>query len=502
MTTDKTLLKMVGVSKTFPGVRALDGVHLDVEEGEVHALLGENGAGKSTLIKVLGGIHRCDEGEIYIEGKLADIHDVNSSESYGISVIHQELCLSTNMTVAENIMLGKEVTKGPFAVVNKRETEEFVQKIIDKYELELDASDRVEKLTIAQRQMVEIAKALSKDSRIIVMDEPTSSLSNEGSKKLFKAIEGLRKKGVSIIYISHRMEELFAIADKVTVLRDGVYIGTKEISETSQQELVKMMVGKELDEMFLKPDVTPGEVLLEVDGLCSGKKVRNVSFQLRKGEILGFYGLVGSGRSETIRALMGIDGSDSGKIRFKGEEVKIKGPRHAMDLGLVLVPEDRKLEGAILGKSIRYNVGLCILKHFLSVFRYNRKAEREIVENYVERLNVKASSVDQKVVNLSGGNQQKVIIAKWLATRPDILILDEPTRGIDVSAKQEIYTLMKQLVNDGMTIVMISSDLQEVMNMSTRILTMYNGEVNAELVGQEINQENIITNVTGGLVNG
>ncbi len=498
MEENKVLLQMKNVSKTFPGVKALNGVHIEVEKGEVHALLGENGAGKSTLIKVLGGIYICDEGEIFIDEKIANIHDVSSSESYGISIIHQELCLAPNMTVAENILLGRELVKGPFSVVDHDESEKYVASILDKYGMDIDAGAQIKELSIAQQQMVEIAKALSKNSRIIVMDEPTSSLSDKGTKKLFKAIESLKKEGVSIIYISHRMEELFAIADKVTVLRDSEYIGTKLIKETTQAELIKMMVGRELKEMFSKPEGEVRDAILEVKNLNQGNKVRDISFALREGEILGLYGLVGSGRTETMRAILGIDRLESGKIFYRGKEVNIKNPKQAMDLGIVLVPEDRKLQGAVLGQSIRYNITLCILERFMKWFSTDSEFEKNTVQNYFNRLRIKAYSEEQKVVNLSGGNQQKVIIAKWLATNPKILILDEPTRGIDVGAKKEIYTLMNELVKSGLTIIMISSELAEVINMSTRVLTMYNGQLNGELIGDEISQENILTNVTGG----
>lgn len=500
MENNTPLLQMEQISKSFPGVKALDRVRLEVQAGEVHALLGENGAGKSTLIKILGGVLLPDEGEIYFEGKKVEIKDVSFSESIGISVIHQELCLVPNMTVAENIVLGREPSKGPLQLVNIKEIIQYGQQILDQFELDIDAGEYVSHLTVAQQQMVEIAKALSKDNRIIVMDEPTSSLTEREVVKLLDTIRALRQKGVSVIYISHRMEELFAIADRVTVIRDGTYVGTKNMKETSYKELVHMMVGRELTEIYTKPTVVPGEKILEVRNLCNGKKVQNVSFSLYKGEILGFYGLVGSGRTELMRTIFGIDQSESGEIYLNQKKIRIRNPKDAIQCGIGFVPENRKEQGAILIQSVSFNISLGVLDTMVKRLQVDRRQEEALVDKYIERLSIRTPSPEQQLMNLSGGNQQKVIIAKWLAMKPAILILDEPTRGIDVGAKKEIYAFMSVLAQSGVSIIMVSSELPEIINMSTRVITMYQGEISGELTEEdEITQENILTYATGGL---
>ncbi|UKS24514.1 sugar ABC transporter ATP-binding protein [Paenibacillus sp. HWE-109] len=502
MENNMPLLQMKHISKSFPGVKALDRVNLEVHGGEVHALLGENGAGKSTLIKILGGILVPDEGEIIFDGNKVEIKDVSFSESIGISVIHQELCLAPNMTVAENIVLGREPSKGPLQLVNRKEIMRYGQKILDQFELDIDADEYVSHLTVAQQQMVEIAKALSKDNRIIVMDEPTSSLTEKEVVKLLDTIRGLRRKGVSVIYISHRMEELFAIADKVTVLRDGTYVATREMKDTSYQDLVHLMVGRELSEIYAKPVIQAGEKILEVRNLSSGTRVKNVSFSLYKGEILGFYGLVGSGRTELMRTIFGIDKSSSGKIYLNQKKIRIKNPKDAIQSGIGFVPEDRKEQGAILIQSISYNISLSVLDSMVKFFQVDKRKEETLVDKYIERLSIRTPSPEQQLMNLSGGNQQKVIIAKWLAMKPDILILDEPTRGIDVGAKKEIYSFMSILAQSGVSIIMVSSELPEIINMSTRVMTMYQGEISGELTMEsEITQENILIHATGGVRN-
>lgn len=502
MENNMPLLQMKHISKSFPGVKALDRVNLEVHVGEVHALLGENGAGKSTLIKILGGILVPDEGEIIFDGSKVEIKDVSFSESIGISVIHQELCLAPNMTVAENIVLGREPSKGPLQLVNRKEIIRYGQKILDQFELDIDAGEYVSHLTVAQQQMVEIAKALSKDNRIIVMDEPTSSLTEKEVVKLLDTIRGLRQKGVSVIYISHRMEELFAIADKVTVLRDGTYVATRGMKDTSYKDLVHLMVGRELSEIYAKPIMQPGEKIFEVRNLSSGTRVKNVSFSLYKGEILGFYGLVGSGRTELMRTIFGIDKSISGDIYLNQKKIRIRNPKDAIQSGIGFVPEDRKEQGAILIQSISYNISLSVLDSMVKFFQVDRRKEETLVDKYIERLSIRTPSPEQQLMNLSGGNQQKVIIAKWLAMKPDILILDEPTRGIDVGAKKEIYSFMSILAQSGVSIIMVSSELPEIINMSTRVITMYQGEISGELTMEsDITQENILIHATGGVKN-
>jgi ribose transport system ATP-binding protein/inositol transport system ATP-binding protein len=492
------LLEMRHVNKLFPGVRALDDVHLEVNSGEVHFLLGENGAGKSTLIKILGGIYQADSGEIYIEGVQQDISDVNIAHKIGISVLHQELALAPDMTVAENIFMGQEPTSGLLGFVDYNLMNRKAQEILDRYKLPLQAEQVVANLTLAQQQLVEIARALSKESRIIVMDEPTATLTDYEVQLLFAAIRELKRRGVGIIYISHRMDELFEIADRVTVLRDGQYIGTRNISETSRNELIKMMVGRELADMFAKPEPKRGEVLLEVKNVTRGKKVRNCSFALKRGEILGFFGLVGSGRTELMRLIFGVDKPEAGQILYQGKTLKANYPGDVIAHKIAMVPEDRKGQGAILTQDITFNITISSLKQIITGIRVRYDQEKKMVGELIEKLNIKTPSEDQFVKNLSGGNQQKVVFAKWLTTKPEMLILDEPTRGIDVGAKKEIYEIMKQLVDEGVSIIMVSSELPEIINMSNRVITMFEGAITGVLVGEEITKENILIHATKG----
>jgi ribose transport system ATP-binding protein/inositol transport system ATP-binding protein len=490
------LLEMKHVSKAFPGVKALDDVHIEVKAGEVHALLGENGAGKSTLIKILGGIHQPDSGEIYIDGVRQDISDVNIAHTMGIGVIHQELALAPDMTVAENIFMGEEPTAGWLRLVNTRLMNRRAQEILDRYQLPLDAEAVVADLTVAQQQLVEIARALSKESRIIVMDEPTATLSDHEVHLLFAAIRELQSLGVGIIYISHRMEELFEIGDRVTVLRDGKYVGTRNLRETNRHELIKMMVGRDMTEMFARPEQSGGETLLEVRHVTRGRRVKNCSFSLKRGEILGFFGLVGAGRTELMRIVFGVDKADSGEVLYRGQPIRVRYPGDAIARGIAMVPVDRKGQGAILMQDISFNITITNLKQIIQGIRVHRRAERQLVNGMIERLSIRTPSADQTVKNLSGGNQQKVVFAKWLATAPDVLILDEPTRGIDVGAKKEIYEIMKQLVDEGVSIIMVSSEMPELINMSNRVITMYEGAITGVLEGEEIAKENILFHAT------
>jgi len=492
------LLEMRHVSKSFPGVKALDDVHLEVSAGQVHALLGENGAGKSTLIKILAGIHRADAGEIYIDGAAQAIADVNIAHKAGISVIHQELALAPNMTVAENIFMGEEPTSGPLGFVDYKLMNRRAQEILDRHGLALRAEDVVADLTVAQQQMVEIARALAEQPRLIVMDEPTASLSDHEVNLLFAAIRELKSKGVGIIYISHRMDELFEIADMVTVLRDGQYVGTRALTATTRGELIRMMVGREITEMFARPAQKAGAPLLEVRDVSRGKQVRHCSFVLQEGEILGFFGLIGSGRTELMRILFGVDRPDAGEILYRGRPLKVRDPSDVIANRIAMVPEDRKEQGAILMQDVSFNITIANLGQIIRGIRVNRKRERELVGAMIDRLRIRTPSAAQTVNNLSGGNQQKVVVGKWLATGPDILILDEPTRGIDVGAKKEIYEIMKQLVDDGVSIIMVSSELPEIINMANRVVTMFEGEITAVLAGEDITKEKILTYATKG----
>lgn len=484
------LLEMRNVHKTFPSVYALNGVNFQLKAGEVHAIIGENGAGKSTLIKVLGGIYTADQGEIFIDGKKVEIRDVKSAQENGISIIHQELVLVPHMTVAENIFLGREPGKGKF--VDRSKMVADAQELLDAYDMKIDANTLVRKLTIAQQQMVEIVKAISYRSKILVMDEPTSSISDKEVRFLFEMMRTLTAKGVGIIYISHKMSELEQICDRVTVMRDGLYIGTKVVKETTKDELISMMVGRELKNYYTRTFQETGEVLLECKNISDGKLVKGASFELRKGEILGFSGLVGAGRSELMKCIFGLTKGFTGEIYLDGKQVSIQSPSDAIKHGIALVPEDRKAEGLYLVQSVRFNSTIEVLKKFIRGIWVNKQKEEEITQTYIDLMSTKTPSQEQPIGKLSGGNQQKVMIGRWLATDPRILILDEPTRGVDVGAKSEIYAIMNRLVASGMSIIMISSEMPEIINMSDRIYVMCDGIITGCLDHEEATQEGIM----------
>lgn len=487
---EQYLLEMRGISKSFPGVKALQDVGLQLKAGEVHALLGENGAGKSTLIKVLGGIYHAEEGEIYIEGQKVKIDGVVAAREAGISIVHQELVLVPYMTVAENIFLGRE--PGSSLNINRRKMSADAQELLDAYEMHIDADTLVEHLTIAQQQMVEIVKAISFNSRILVMDEPTSSISDKEVGFLFETMRTLTKKGVGIIYISHKMSELEEICDRVTVMRDGQTVGTKVVKETTKDDLIAMMVGRELTNYYTRDYLEPGEVVLKCEHISDGKMAKDASFELRKGEIIGFAGLVGAGRSETMKAVFGLAPHMTGDVYVEGQKVQIKSPVDALKYGIALVPESRKEEGLYKVQSVRFNSTIEVLSRFIKSLRVDLKKEEEITQKYIDMMATKTPSQEQVIGNLSGGNQQKVMIGRWLATDPKILILDEPTRGVDVGAKAEIYTIMNDLVKQGMSIIMISSELPEIINMSDRVYVMNEGRVTGCLDHESVTQEAIM----------
>lgn len=487
---EQYLLEMKGISKSFPGVKALDNVNLQLRAGEVHALLGENGAGKSTLIKVLGGIYSADEGEIYIDGQKVNIDGVVSARGAGVSIVHQELVLVPYMTVAENIFLGREM--GGRMNINRRKMSEEAQKLLDAYEMNIDADILVERLTIAQQQMVEIVKAISFNSKILVMDEPTSSISDKEVGFLFETMRTLTKKGVGIIYISHKMSELEEICDRVTVMRDGQSVGTRVVKETKKDDLIALMVGRELTNYYTRDFQKPGEVLLKCEHISDGKMVKDASFELHKGEIIGFAGLVGAGRSETMKAVFGLTPSMKGEVYVEGTQVHIKSPVEALKYGIALVPESRKEEGLYLVQDVQFNSTIEVLGQFIRHFSVDAKKEEEITQKYIDMMATKTPSQQQIIGNLSGGNQQKVMIGRWLATDPKILILDEPTRGVDVGAKAEIYAIMNELVKQGMSIIMISSELPEIINMSDRVYVMNDGHVTGCLDHEDVTQEKIM----------
>ena len=486
---------MKNICKSFPGVKALQNVDFQLKSGEIHALLGENGAGKSTLIKVLGGIYIPEEGQIFIDGKETAITGVNAARDNGISIIHQELVLVSRMTVAENIFLGRE-PKGKFGVDFGKMTRD-AQQMLDQFDLGIRADSEIAELSIAQQQMVEIVKAISFNCRILVMDEPTSSISDREVAALFEIMRNLTKQGVGIIYISHKMSELDEVCDRVSVLRDGTYVGTREVATTPKDDLIAMMVGRELDQYYTRDHVKSDEVALKCvnidDGKSSHKRVNNVNFEVRKGEIVGFAGLVGAGRSETMQCIFGLTSGSTGEIYIDGQKVNIRNAVDAMKNGIAMVPENRKVEGLYHQQSVRFNSTIEVLDQFIKNLMVNSKKEDAITQEFIDKMRTKTPSQDQAVTNLSGGNQQKVMIGRWLATNPKILILDEPTRGVDVGAKAEIYEIMNELTKHGVSIIMISSELPEIINMSDRVYVMYEGQVTGCISYDEgLTQESIM----------
>ena len=492
---ESIILEMNHIRKEFPGVVALKDVSFQLRAGEVHALLGENGAGKSTLIKVLAGIYNADGGEIRINGTRVIIGSVLDAYKNGISVIHQELVLVPHMTVAENIYLGREPSSSG-GLVDYKKMNRDAKAILDSFELDIAPEDKIARLSIAQQQMVEIIKSLSFNARILVMDEPTSSLSEKDVVFLFETIKKLRKSGVGIIYISHRMSELKQITDRITVLRDGEYIGTRDTAAASNDELIAMMVGRQLTNYYTRTFGEPQEPVLEVKNLSDGKLLRNVSFALRRGEILGFAGLVGAGRSEVMKCVFGIEPFSSGEILVDGKPVRINNPDEAMNLGIALVPESRKLEALFPAQSVTFNITIKVLGEFIRGIFVDKTRELDITRKYVDGMTIKTPTYAQLLGNLSGGNQQKVVIGRWLATNPKILILDEPTKGVDVGAKAEIYAIMNNLVREGVSIIMISSELPEVINMSDRVVVMNDGRVAECLPREGLTQEKIMQYAT------
>ena len=488
---EQELLRMKDINKTFPGVHALKDVSLSLRHGEVHGLIGENGAGKSTLMKVLSGVYQADSGQIFWEGKEVHIGSTAEATDLGISIIYQELNLMPNMSVRENIFMGRERKKAGFCVDFKA-TSEQARHYTEMVGLDVDVNALVGDLPLAQRQMVEVAKALSTNAKLIVMDEPTSSLTDRETKILMDVIRRLRDSGVTVVFISHRMSELFEISERITVLRDGECVGTVDTKDCTEDRLIGMMVGRSVSDIYPKNDAEPGDVVLEARHLKAGKMVQDVSFQLRRGEILGFAGLVGAGRSEVMRAIFGVDRLESGEVIVDGAPLKEHTPTAAIHAGIGLLPEDRKLQGLVLEMTVRENTTLPCLKDEMRHGILNRKKEREITQRYIDQLAIKTPGQEQRVENLSGGNQQKVVFGKWLATHPKVLILDEPTRGIDVGAKKEIHELMVRLAKSGVGIIMISSEMPEVLGMSNRIIVMHGGQICGELTAQEATQERIM----------
>ena len=485
------MLEMQHIRKTFPGVVALDDVNLTLRKGEVHILLGENGAGKSTLVKILSGAYQKTEGKIILNGQEVEIRGPRHAQELGIGIIYQEFNLVFQLSAAENIFLGRERTN-KLGLIDRKQIFESSQKILDNLGVKIDAFSLVKDLGVAQQQMVEVAKALSLDAKLLIMDEPTSALTDLEIKELFATIRRLKKRGVTIIYISHRLEELFEIGDRVSVLRDGKQVGTYPIADMTQTDLIRLMVDRDLKTQFPKQYAKRGEELLRVEGLSRKGVLDNINLQLHRGEVLGIAGLLGSGRTELARALFGVDKIDAGKIFIRGKRQKITSPRDAIMLGLGFLTEDRKSQGLIMTLSVKENVCLPSVDRFSRWGVMDLKAEDQAAHQSVQELRIKTPGLTQKVVYLSGGNQQKVVMSKWLCRQADILIFDEPTRGIDVGAKVEIYKLMNRLTAEGTGIIMISSELPEILGMSDRIAVMHQGQLTAEFPAQGATQEKIM----------
>jgi len=492
------LLEMVGISKSFPGVKALQNVNFSLRAGEVHALLGENGAGKSTLIRVLGGIYAADSGEIRIKGQRVSISSVTDAHKNAIRIIHQEIMLVPYRTVAENIFLGQEL-RDQFGFLDKKAMLRETWRILKEFGVDLKPQQMVAELSIGMQQLVEIMKAVFFDAQIIVMDEPTSSLSEKETKILFSTIRLLQQKGVGIIYISHKLSELFTIAHRVTILRDGAYIDTLNIDKVSNENLIEKMVGRELTKYYIKTDHSIGNESLRVEGLSKNGMFSNISFRARYGEIVGFSGLVGAGRTEVMKSLFGVYPPDNGKIFLEGRQIRIHSPRGAIAAGIAYIPENRKDEGLVLMNTVAFNMILVTLRQIIRFIGVDKKMRDETVQRYIRSLNIKVSSTQQTMSKLSGGNQQKVVLGKWLANNPKVLILDEPTRGIDVGAKSEIYGIMNQLTQRGVSIIMVSSELPEIINMCDRVYVMGEGKIRAMLHREELSQEKIMAFSAGGV---
>jgi ribose transport system ATP-binding protein len=489
------LLEMWGITKRFPGVTALDGVDFELEKGEVHVILGENGAGKSTLIKMLSGAYQPDEGEILLDGERVDISSAMAAQNLGISTIYQEFNLVPQLTVAENVFLGRQPRR--FGLVDRRRMRSEAKKLLERIGVRVDPDARVSTLGVAQRQMVEIVKALSLDARILIMDEPTASLSGQEVERLFEIVRGLKEEEVGVIFISHHLEEVTGIGDRVTVLRDGKFVD-RVPAGTDHAELVRMMVGRSIEEQFPRRRPEIGEVLLEVGNLSREGVLEDISFQVRAGEVVGIAGIVGAGRTELARAIFGADPPDSGEIWVRGELMGRADPREAKHRGIGFITEDRQGQGIVPPLSVAENLSLASLGKNTSAGLVNRREQRSRAQEMIEELNIRTPGPEQEVRYLSGGNQQKVVIGKWLLAHSRVLIMDEPTRGIDVGAKVEIYELMNELTQEGAGILMISSDLPEVLGMSDRILVMGGGRLKGELPAEEATQERVMALATQG----
>ncbi|WP_282022775.1 sugar ABC transporter ATP-binding protein [Priestia flexa] len=490
-------IKMSNIYKAFGANQVLSGVDFELLPGEVHALMGENGAGKSTLMNILTGLHKRDEGRIEIDGQERYFSNPKEAEQEGVTFIHQELNVWPHMTVLENLFIGKELYS-PLGILKTKEMKEQAKKQFDHLAVTIPLEQEASLCSVGEQQMIEIAKALMTNAKVIIMDEPTAALTDREIEKLFEVINGLRAQGVSIVYISHRMEEIFTICDRITVMRDGKTVDTTPILETSFDDVVRKMVGRSLTDRFPSRQTKIGETVLELKSLTRKHAFHDISFSVKSGEVVGVAGLMGAGRTEIMRAIFGLDAIDSGEVWVNNKPVKIKTPDEAVKYGIGFITEDRKDEGLVLDFSIRENIALPNLKSFSTKGMIAEKSEREFVELLIKRLTIKTQSAEISAGSLSGGNQQKVVIAKWIGIGPKILILDEPTRGVDVGAKREIYQLMNELTERGVAIIMVSSELPEVLGMSDRVLVIHEGKLAGELSKEEATQEKIMTYATGG----
>lgn len=492
-------IEMRGIDKSFGSNQVLKQAGFTLESGEVHALMGENGAGKSTLMKILTGVYTKDAGTVLVDGKEVNYKNPQEAEKAGIVFIYQELNVMFDLTVEENLFMGKEI-HGKFGICDKKAMQKKAQEALNILGVNISPKTVMAELSVGQQQMVEICKALMSDAKVIIMDEPTAALTQSETVALFKVIESLRKKGVSMVYISHRMEEIFELCDRITVLRDGSYIGVKNIPETNMNEIVKMMIGREIGERYPSRNVKIGKEVLKVKELTRKGTFHDVNFSVRAGEVLGVSGLMGAGRTEIMQAIFGNLSYESGTIEIDGKEVKISNPRQAMEHGIGFITEDRKTEGLMLDKSIRENISLCNLRRISKSSVISREAEKNMVAEAIKDLHIKCFGSYHECNNLSGGNQQKVVLAKWILTNPKILILDEPTRGVDIGAKKEIYSIINKLAAQGVAIIMVSSELPEVLGMSDNIMVVREGEVRGIISYEEANQERVMTLATGGTI--
>ena len=492
-------IEMRGINKSFGSNQVLKDAGFVLKDGEVHALMGENGAGKSTLMKILTGVYTKDAGAIYVDGQEVSYKNPQEAEKAGIVFIYQELNVLFDLTVEENLFMGKEITK-KFGICDKKAMREKAQEIMDRMGVKIPVNAVMSDLSVGQQQMVEICKALMVDAKVIIMDEPTAALTQSETEALFEVMNALRKKGVSIVYISHRMEEIFELCDRITILRDGTYIGTEYIKDITMDDVVQMMIGREIGERFPKRDCPIGEEVLRVEGLTHGKMFQDVSFSVRAGEVLGVSGLMGAGRTEIMQAIFGNLPVVGGKIFIEGQEVSIKNPRQAIAAGIGFITEDRKTEGLLLEKSIAENIELANLGKVSDNSVLSRKKGAELVKRGIEEFRIKCFGPDHECGNLSGGNQQKVVLAKWIYTDPKILILDEPTRGVDIGAKKEIYNVINEMAAKGVAVIMVSSELPEVLGMSDRIMVVHEGQVTGIIDGQRADQAKVMTLATGGVL--